>query len=103
MIPSFQPKFLFMTDKYPTPCHSEQRSCRGTCFSLASPENHHLVVATSSCVVTETIEPRVISSRKLSGGTRRCTYSSFTATIIPCTPPLGTTLSPVLTSPSMAC
>src|SRR6476620_10852791 len=60
-------------------------------------------VTASSGVVTETTDARVISIRKLSGGTRKCRASSLSATIVPRNPPLVTTLSPVLSSPKVAC
>src|SRR3954453_8540385 len=72
-------------------------------LATLNPSKPYFVTAASSGVVTETTDARVISRRRLSGGTRKCRESSFRATIVQRKPPLVTPLSPVLSSPRVAC
>jgi hypothetical protein len=51
-----------------------------------------LLVVVSSAVVTETIDARLTSSFKLSGGTRSVIASSLIAKIVPRKPPLVVTV-----------
>src|SRR5581483_5309771 len=67
----------------------------------AAPITDYFVVTSS--VVTDTMDARVTSIFKLSGGTLKVTASSFMAKMVPRIPPLVTTLSPVLRVSSMAC
>src|SRR5215467_2812473 len=72
-------------------------------LALEASAQPYYFAAGSSGVVTETTDERETSSRKLSGGTRRCSESSLRATIVPLRPPLVTTLSPVLRLPKRLC
>src|ERR1700751_1372387 len=86
---SFRPDFLCALCE--TSAHSAVKS------------SSYLLEVVSSAVVTVTIDPRLTSSFKLSGGTRRVIESSLIEKIVPFRPPLVTTLSPVLSAPSIAC
>src|SRR5262249_52756911 len=94
---SFQRKFLFMMNDQ---THSQNVLQRLLGISAGL---FYLLTAGSSAVVTVTIDPRLTSNFRLSGGTRSVIESSLIEKIVPFNPPLVTTLSPVLRAPNIAC
>ena len=101
---NFQLRFLFM--KTTNALRAASYELKATRRMIARTRSSKLAAFydfPSSAVVTDTTDARLISSFRLSGGTRKVSASSLMLTIVPRSPPLVTTLSPFFNSPSMAC